>query len=83
MSGGYFSGDEYKIKLYCDDISREHEIKKDLPEFTNLLSSIGNVLYEIITEYDYHISGDAIIENIKSFEKESIEKLNSILKEIK
>ncbi len=82
MSGGYFDGDEYKIKATCEDIARENEFKKDLPKFAKLLNSIGDILYSIIKDYDYHISGDTYIKDLKSFEKKSIERIKSILKEL-
>lgn len=79
MSGGHFDGQEWQLEYIIERITEDEDFKKDLPELRNILTALSVTMKTIIRDYDYHLSGDSYINDIRSFEKNAITHLKTVL----
>ncbi|KKN59481.1 hypothetical protein LCGC14_0541930 [marine sediment metagenome] len=83
MSGGHWG---FSANVICDgleQVSEERYIITGFPELSKIFDLLAPILYDIIHDLDYDISGDCFIMDKVKFQKEAVEKLRKVLNENK
>ncbi len=78
MSGSRFHYTQHQLTQILRDIVDDSEAQRRWPNLTKELTRLEPVLYKIIKDMDWDLSGDTQITDDKKFEKESILKLNNL-----
>lgn len=81
MSGGHFGSAAFNIQDSLDHVSKDEYILKDYLKLSKLFDVLGDVLYGIIHDLDYSISGDSLIKDRKEFQEIAIKKIKEIVNE--
>jgi hypothetical protein len=80
MSGGHWEYNQHNVRELCDEVARDKYAQQVSQRITKLVGNVGEVLYDIIHDLDWHISGDATIHDPKDFERVYLYRLKDALK---
>lgn len=89
MSGGHYDYEEFRITevtervaadLRCPENPEKPWMIND-PVLGDLVSEVGQALYEVVHGLDYHICGDAEIKDKDEFRRDFKRKLKRILEQ--
>lgn len=79
MSGGHFNGQERQLQTIITRIAENQEFRRNLKKLSPLLISLGEAIRYIIQQYDYHLEGDAYIDDMQKFEEAAIKQIYTIV----
>lgn len=80
MSGVHFMGAGHIIQDHLDWISKDEIVLKNFPKLSKIFDKLGDILFLVIQDLNYDISGDRLIKFNTLFEEEAIKKLKECLK---
>jgi hypothetical protein len=75
MSGGHWDYSHHQIRECLEAVADDKTIREDFPTIARAFKELSAVMYEIVHDLDWHLSGDTTIHDPKKFEKEAVNKI--------
>ena len=75
MSGGHWDYNHHQIRECLEAVADDKDIRKDFPKLAKTFKNLSVVLYDIVHDLDWHLSGDTTIHNPEEFAFEATKKL--------
>lgn len=75
MSGGRWNYAGYRIQDGLTAVALDREVERDCPVLSGVLDQLGQVLYRVEHQLDWHYSSDSRIPDMAAFEAEILEAL--------